>query len=189
MEVKSRHVLNIEFELRYMELILLKYLKYEPNTTYVSGIRFPPEDRSKFNAYKDLNMLSTHPYEPIFSAVLVKYIVEFVASNMNTYRSLLNANSLLPNPNEAKSIYPNTDSVEVELEDIVLDFIPGITHDDYKNVMNIVKPIITKIEQVISLKPEAIYSVDIETKEFVILECDDIVKFRFYEAMDAKKEE
>ena len=183
MEFKKSIVLDIDMDMVFMEHILLNHVNLPEGALYVKGMRYPITDRVNINEYKKLGILSTTPYHPIVAVDLVKVILEIVAIDNNPYRDLLYNNPLSP----TGVIYHFYDKYNIDtINDLVPMLYPGISLDDYNNIIQYVKIIYDKLTHIVEQNPSRIYSIDAEDSRIKILVGDDIAVFRYHEAIENK---
>jgi len=181
-------ILDLNFELTFIENILIKYLKYPENGIYIKGIRHSITDKQLIRRMRKKGMLSNNPFHPIYSAELLSRIAYLTSYDLNPYRDIIRTNPLIKNGYNAKELYPCPPKGVSTVQDIIIDFVHNITHSDYINILKYVNLVIDKLTVVFDENPSAVYYIDIDTDKFKIMIGDDVTKLRYYEALDSHKE-
>ena len=182
--VKEVTILDFNTHLFYAEEILKKYIDFTPykdfyndNLLYHKVFRLPITDRSIITNEKDI---SDKPFHPILAAMLLKNIALMMIRDENPNRKAIFYNELLG------TIKPVYDMSWESSLDIYTDMFNGITEDDYTEVTKLLSKPLDEILNIINVDNEAIYSLDIESKFIILKRHENILAYRYTEALEVK---
>jgi len=187
MEYTNKVELDIDINLIFMEHILAKYLEYPEDGLYVKGKRFPIKDRMNIDKYNKLGILNNVPFHPLLSAVLIKDIFFNIAAANNPYRYLLHNNPLIEDYTKNAGIKFYPDYYSGEIDDYIIDTVENITVSDMEYIKIHINQISNKILDIISDKPSLIFEIDIETNRCFLLIGEDVMSYRYKEALTHKE--
>jgi len=183
----ERIILDLNSILYYIEDILKKYIPntefhkyYSDDLLYCKSYRFPITNRS---GELDKKNISNKPFYAIAAAFLLRKLALLQILDENPNRSAIFKNELLNNTtSNIYNINPYTD-----IADIYQEMFPDITIIDCGKIEHLIQPAIDKILNVIKKNPEAVYSIDIDTKFIIVLRHEHILAYRYREALDFKQ--
>lgn len=185
--VEITPIIAIEYNLAYIENILQKYKKLEDGFVFLKNKRYPISDRKVMCQYEEMGLTISTPEHPIFSAILLTRAAELVISDLNPYRELISNNPLVINSTPAVIYtYPTLDVTTVD--EVIIEYIPNIDGNDFSVVKSYLNMILEKIVKIVELNPSAIYTLDTTTPTVMLYRYEDISTYRYYEALENKKE-
>lgn len=180
MKCLSSIPLGIDMEMMFMENIVVKYIPLADNVLYTKDSRYPIMKRKNIDKYHKLNMISDKPYYPILVIPMIVELIEILATDMNPHKELLRCNPLIDR-DKYTPIYSCGKSI---VDEIVQKHIPNISSDDYMELYKYVYLISNKILSILEMNPLAIYKFDLESPVIKLIICEDIITYRYFEAMD-----
>jgi len=186
-----KYILDIEFELNFMENIIRKYMGYVEGSLYVKGFRYPPVERKMLDYYTSKNMVSDEPFHPIHAAEIMRIYIYYHMCEISNYPELILDNPLLDKENKEniEIIYYGLNRIRHIVDDYICKFIPNITAEDYQHLIRFMDAIILKYDYVFNENVDRALEIDIDTKEFILIFKDPIIKIRYDEAMRIKENE
>ncbi len=177
----NKYILNIEDMLVGMEVIISKYNVVPQGLRFVPGRRAPLYDSSNLDECQN-KVISPTPYYPYLSAYIVRDLFYLYIMNRNEHKNLFSKNPMVPENNV--KVYYNEHDLGTTVDGVIAHYIPNITIADLDAMNNLVSYSVDELWCIVKRSRNSIYEIDVETKNFVVIQKEDIRALRFQEAAD-----
>ncbi|MDQ6990764.1 MAG: hypothetical protein Q9M11_03430 [Mariprofundaceae bacterium] len=176
------HTLNIDAGMLLIERIVSRYIVIPTDdlVVYVKGSRYPLESRAAIARYNGSSLVDNKPWHPFLAIPILLDLLEVYQYYHTEYEELFKRNPL----QEAVRLYTvHDDATDTE---IVLNYVPNMSTVDLSEVVTIFNTIYTDhLKPIFTEYPNNVYTMDLATNMYRMLQHDDIRAYRFGELLVA----
>ena len=176
-------VLDVNPHLNLIEDIFTRHIHIEEELLrFIPGLRFPVPKVPKYA----LGIFTNKPFYPWKSIDLFCRILKYeIYSNSEHYIDYLDNYALVNRKYySSKCLFPDHD---LDLTDIILDYIPNISIPDRDLILNTINDFINKNYRIISDLRDNLIDYDMEGEFLIIKNLGSIHSYRYKEAIDANR--